>query len=87
MRTSPTNIGLWMVSTLGAHDFGYLTMDEVVHKLTRTMETIAGLERHEAICSIGMISNAGAAEPALRVHVDSATCSAPCGLWIMELPR
>ena len=40
MRTSPTNIGLYLVSVLSAHDFGYLTVDEVTHKLTRTMETI-----------------------------------------------
>ena len=30
-----------------AHDFGYLTVDEVAQKLTRTMETIEKLERHE----------------------------------------
>ncbi len=30
MRTSPTNIGLWMISALAAHDFGYLTVDQVV---------------------------------------------------------
>ncbi len=47
MRTSPTNIGLWMVSVLGAHDFGYLTLDEVTRKLTGTMETIGKLDRHE----------------------------------------
>ena len=47
MRTSPTNIGLWMLSALSAHDFGYLTVDEVVEKLTQTMETIGKLERHE----------------------------------------
>ena len=47
MRTSPTNIGLWMVSVLGAHDFGYVTVDEVTQKLTGTMETIGKLERHE----------------------------------------
>ena len=47
MRTSPTNIGLWMVSVLGAHDFGYVTVDEVTRTLTRTMETIGKLERHE----------------------------------------
>ncbi len=47
MRTSPTNIGLYLVSVLGAHDFGYLTVDEVAQKLTRTMETIGKLERHE----------------------------------------
>jgi len=47
MRTSPTNIGLWMVSVLSAQHFGYLTVDEVVHKLTKTMETIGKLERYE----------------------------------------
>jgi cyclic beta-1,2-glucan synthetase len=47
MRTSPTNIGLWMVSALGAHDFGYLTVDGVIGKLTRTLKTIGKLERYE----------------------------------------
>jgi len=47
MRTSPTNIGLWVVSALGAHDFGYLTVDGVIDKLTRTLETVGKLERYE----------------------------------------
>jgi len=47
MRTSPTNIGLYLVSILGAHDFGYLTIDEVALMLTQTMDTIGKLERHE----------------------------------------
>jgi cyclic beta-1,2-glucan synthetase len=47
MRTSPTNIGLYLVSVLSAHDFGYLTVDEVTQKLMRTMETVGTLERHE----------------------------------------
>jgi cyclic beta-1,2-glucan synthetase len=47
LRTSPTNIGLYLVSVLGAHEFGYVTMDEVVQKLSLTMETIGKLERHE----------------------------------------
>lgn len=47
LRTSPTNIGLYMVSALSAHEFGYSTVEEVVHALTQTMETIAALERHE----------------------------------------
>ncbi len=47
LRTSPTNIGLYLVSVLSAHDFGYITVDEVTHKLTKTMETIRKLERHE----------------------------------------
>jgi len=47
MRTSPTNIGLWMLSALAAHDFGYMTVDQVVEKLAHTMETIGKLERYE----------------------------------------
>ena len=47
MRTSPTNIGLWMVSVLGAYDFGYITVDEATRKLMCTMETIGKLDRHE----------------------------------------
>jgi cyclic beta-1,2-glucan synthetase len=47
MRTSPTNIGLWIVSALGAHDFGYLTVDDVIDKLTRTLKTVGKLERYE----------------------------------------
>ena len=47
MRTSPTNIGLWMLSALAARDFGYLTGDQIVQTLGRSMETIAKLDRHE----------------------------------------
>ena len=47
MRTSPTNIGLWLNSALGAHDCGYLTLNQVVEKLTNTMTTIGRLELHE----------------------------------------
>ena len=47
MRTSPTNIGLYLVSVLSAHEFGYVTSDEVFERLTRTMKTIDRLERHE----------------------------------------
>jgi len=47
MRTSPTNIGLWLASVVGAHDLGYVTVDEVIAALTRSMGTIASLERHE----------------------------------------
>jgi cyclic beta-1,2-glucan synthetase len=47
MRTSPTNIGLGMISTLAARDFGYLTGDRVIETLSRTMQTILKLERYE----------------------------------------
>jgi cyclic beta-1,2-glucan synthetase len=47
LRTSPTNIGLYLDSVLGAHDFGYITLDETAQKLTLTMETLDKLERYE----------------------------------------
>ncbi len=46
-RTSPTNIGLWLLSALAARDFGYLTLDQVVERSLATMETLLRLERFE----------------------------------------
>jgi len=47
LRTSPTNIGLYLTSVLSAHDFGYLNVDETVQRLTWTMGTSLKLERYE----------------------------------------
>ena len=47
MRTSPTNIGMYMLSTLAANDFGYLSLDQTIDSLTQTMFTLNELERHE----------------------------------------
>ncbi len=47
LRTSPTNIGLYLVSVLSAHDFGYITIDEVIETLAKTMKTIGKLNRYE----------------------------------------
>ncbi|GFO60058.1 hypothetical protein GMST_23830 [Geomonas silvestris] len=44
LRTSPTNIGLWLTSALGAHDMGYLTLDQLLDRLTRSLATIGKLE-------------------------------------------
>ncbi|MEZ4239402.1 MAG: glucoamylase family protein [Myxococcota bacterium] len=45
-RTSPTNVGLYMLSTLAAHDMGWVGTAELVSRLDATMRTIEGLERH-----------------------------------------
>ncbi|MGA2247344.1 MAG: glucoamylase family protein [Verrucomicrobiota bacterium] len=45
-RTSPTNIGLTMLSTLAAHDFGYLSMRGLTVRLARTVATVERLERY-----------------------------------------
>ncbi|MBI4672344.1 MAG: hypothetical protein HY741_11865 [Chloroflexi bacterium] len=45
-RTSPTNIGLLLLSTLAAYDFGYITREEFTERVTRIFETLAQLERY-----------------------------------------
>ncbi len=47
LRTSPTNIGFWMLSTLAAHDSGYLTQERTLDRLGATLRTLDGLERYE----------------------------------------
>ncbi len=44
-RTSPTNIGLQLLSTLSAYDLGYLTVRELVVRSSDTLGAMAGLER------------------------------------------
>ena len=46
-RTSPTNIGLFLVSTLAARDFGYLGTIEMVERLNVTLSTMEKMEKWE----------------------------------------
>jgi cyclic beta-1,2-glucan synthetase len=46
-RTSPTNIAMGLLSTLAAHDLGYIPTRELVGKLEALLDTTEGLERHE----------------------------------------
>jgi cyclic beta-1,2-glucan synthetase len=45
-RTSPTNIGLQLMATLSAHDFGYLSFSGVVDRLEPTFATLLNLPRY-----------------------------------------
>ncbi|MBX3278140.1 MAG: hypothetical protein KF868_09075 [Acidobacteria bacterium] len=45
-RTSPTNIGLLLLSTVAARDFGYLSLLELVERLELTLGSIGGLEKY-----------------------------------------
>ena len=45
-RTSPTNQGLLLLSTLAAHDLGYITLNTLVDRLERTFATLNQLEQH-----------------------------------------
>ncbi|MBI1848329.1 MAG: glycosyl transferase, partial [Candidatus Rokubacteria bacterium] len=44
-RTSPTNIGLYLLSTVAARDFGWLGTLDAVERLEATCETLETLER------------------------------------------
>jgi cyclic beta-1,2-glucan synthetase len=44
-RTSPTNVGLYLLSTVAAHDFGWLGTLDIVERLEATLETLRALER------------------------------------------
>ena len=46
-RTSPTNIGLGLLSTLAAHDLGFIETPELVQRIDQTLTTIERLERFE----------------------------------------
>jgi cyclic beta-1,2-glucan synthetase len=45
-RTSPTNIGLQLLSTMAAYDFGYISAAGVVDRLEPTFATLLQLQRY-----------------------------------------
>ncbi|UPL08021.1 beta-(1,2)-glucan biosynthesis protein [Pseudomonas sp. IsoF] len=46
-RTSPTNIGMALLSHLAAHDFGYLTAARLFQRLTQMLDSMGQLERYK----------------------------------------
>jgi cyclic beta-1,2-glucan synthetase len=44
-RTSPTNLGLYLLSVAAAHDFGWLGSDEAAERLEMTLATMGSLAR------------------------------------------
>ncbi|MBS3649526.1 DUF3131 domain-containing protein [Pseudaminobacter sp. 19-2017] len=45
-RTSPTNIGVYLLSVVSARDFGWISLSEAVSRIDHTMATIERMERH-----------------------------------------
>jgi cyclic beta-1,2-glucan synthetase len=45
-RTSPTNIGLSLLTNLAAYDFGYVSARELIERTSKTLTTMGELERH-----------------------------------------
>src|SRR3989442_3858601 len=46
-RTSPTNIGMALLATLAAHDFGFIDTDDLADRIDATLTTVESLERFE----------------------------------------
>ena len=46
-RTSPTNMGLYLLSTMAAHDFGWIGILDMAQRLEATLETMTGLRRFQ----------------------------------------
>ena len=44
-RTSPTNLGLYLLSTASAHDFGWLGIVDTIERLEATLSTMGTLAR------------------------------------------
>jgi cyclic beta-1,2-glucan synthetase len=83
MRTSPTNIGMYMLSALGANDFGYLTLDQTIERLTQTMATLNSLERHEGhLLNWYNLEDQTPLQPRYVSSVDSGNFIAT--LWTLE---
>jgi cyclic beta-1,2-glucan synthetase len=45
-RTSPTNVGMGLLSTVAAHDLGYISTRDLVRRIGATVTTLERLERH-----------------------------------------
>jgi cyclic beta-1,2-glucan synthetase len=46
-RTSPTNIGMSLLASLAAHDFGYIPAGKLVERSANTLRTMQQLERYQ----------------------------------------
>ncbi|MEP6749727.1 MAG: glucoamylase family protein, partial [Bacteroidota bacterium] len=46
-RTSPTNIGLSLLASLTARDFGYITTSQLIERTTKTISTMNKMEKHK----------------------------------------
>src|SRR5690606_32260132 len=46
-RTSPTNIGMWLMSAVSARDLGFITPGQLIDRCSATMETLHKLHRED----------------------------------------
>src|SRR6185437_4056566 len=71
-RTSPTNIGLYLLSTVAARDFGWLGTHEMLERIEPTLQTMGGLEKFRGhLCNWYETLNLQPLEPKYVSSVDS----------------
>lgn len=71
-RTSPTNIGLYLLSVLSANDFGFITTHELSQRISNTIETIERLPKwHGNLYNWYNTKNLSILKPAYVSAVDS----------------
>ncbi len=72
MRTSPTNIGLQLLSTVSAHDLGFIALPDMIERLERTADTMKQLRRlHGHYFNWYDLRDLSVLEPAYVSTVDS----------------
>lgn len=81
-RTSPTNIGMWLMSAVSAGDLGFLTPEQMIERCSATMETLQKLERCEGhILNWYDTRTLQALQPKYVSTVDSGNLIA--SLWVL----
>ncbi|MBL0370522.1 protein ndvB [Rhizobium sp. KVB221] len=46
-RTSPTNIGLYLISTITARDMGWISFNEAIERVEQTIATVERMDKHK----------------------------------------
>ncbi|MCR4925679.1 MAG: hypothetical protein K5917_05255 [Clostridiales bacterium] len=71
-RTSPTNIGMYMLCILAAKDFEFISIDEMIKRLSGALKSIEKLEKYEGnLFNWYDVKNLKTLEPRFISSVDS----------------
>ena len=76
-RTSPTNIGMYLLSAACARQFGWIGSHELLDRLDATLATLAGLQRHRGHFLNWYDTQRG--EPLLPMYVSTVDSGNLCG--------
>ena len=82
-RTSPTNIGMWLMSAVAAHDLGFLTPEQAIDRCSATIETLEKMESCEGhLLNWYNTRTLEPLQPKYVSTVDSGNLIA--SLWVLE---